>query len=115
MSKFFIATSSEQDKMNRNEPYMLQFPCGLIINENKKNQYIVTYGEGDIRCKLMFIDKTDIIFYDNNAFNTMAHPRMFFEILISTQPPTVGGFRHERYDAYSKNKQSYNHLNMHFK
>ena len=57
ITQLFIAT----DLQYSNDPYLLQFPCGLEkLNEDK---YIVTYGEADIKCKMFMIkkEKIDII------------------------------------------------------
>jgi predicted GH43/DUF377 family glycosyl hydrolase len=41
--------------------YLLVFPTSLI--DFNQHQYIISYGEGDIRCKLCIFDKKDLILY----------------------------------------------------
>jgi hypothetical protein len=58
ISKLFVC----HDSTNGIEPYLLQFPCGI---EKENENIIVSYGEGDDRCKLVKMKIADIIMYDN--------------------------------------------------
>ena len=56
ISDLFIPTSP--DIHNSHMPYLLVFPMSLIeIN----NEYIISYGEGDVKCKLMKIPINDAV------------------------------------------------------
>lgn len=57
MSHSFQAGSTEE-----HGPYWLQFAAGIanVTGIGDGSSFIVSYGEGDIRCKLMIISKPDI-------------------------------------------------------
>ena len=66
ISKAFIPKKPDQSLQ-----YMLVFPCGLM-QEQDKDRYVISYGEGDESMKLFFISFSSIkkILYDIDDINT---------------------------------------------
>lgn len=56
ISEMFIPTCDINDSSSH-VPYLMVFPMALIEWDDK---YIVSYGEGDIRCKILTINKEDV-------------------------------------------------------
>jgi predicted GH43/DUF377 family glycosyl hydrolase len=53
MSNAFIPTTEIESHL----PYALVFPCGVHVDESS---VIVSYGEGDVRCKLLFLGNDEV-------------------------------------------------------
>lgn len=55
ISNCFIPT----DSTHCHEPYLLVFPMGLTYGRNE-NEILISYGEGDVRCKLLSMTTGDM-------------------------------------------------------
>ena len=55
ITNIFIPTSKNSDICHH--PYNIVFPMSII---EKNNNYIISYGEGDIKCKIMIISIKDV-------------------------------------------------------
>lgn len=64
LSDCFIPCNKHLDNM----PYALVFPLSIV---DVDDDYIVSYGEGDIRCKALIINKKNVILKNINNMNSI--------------------------------------------
>ena len=98
ISKMFICHSGNEGI----EPYLLQFPCGI---EYINGDILVSYGEGDDRCKLLKIKLDDIKLYD--TLDSIPSSSDLFELIYDTVTPTTsGGNRKSRKQRKHRNRKN---------
>lgn len=87
MSHAFIPTDS---KRTSHLPYTLVFPAGIVANE-QDNSVIISYGEGDVRSKLLHLNEADVATL-LKPIDTLTSETFDFKILdkISTNIQVVG-------------------------
>ena len=99
ISKMFICHSGNEGI----EPYLLQFPCGI---EYTNGDILVSYGEGDDRCKLLKIKLDDIKLYD--SLDSIPSSSDLFELIYDTVTPiTSGGNRKSRKQRKNRKNRTY--------
>ena len=88
------------------EPYWLVFPVGLsrlnrqTVEEEKGDRdddgFLISYGEGDIRCKLLFLERTDMERLLQPIEDMVTDPEVHHFLQLEVPPPiqrhTTGRF-----------------------
>ena len=97
ISKLFICHSGKEGI----EPYILQFPCGI---ESNNDDILVSYGEGDDRCKLLKIKLEDIKLYD--SLDTIPSSSDLFELIYDTVTSNTSGGRKSRKQRKQRNRKN---------
>lgn len=84
---FEIMRMSHSFQVVPHEPYWLEFAAGICNLADDSNQFIVSYGEGDIKCKLIMLNRADIesLLYPVEAMIVDPEVHQFIE-LISPRP-----------------------------
>ena len=102
LSNAFIPT----DEHNSHLPYLLVFPTGITKFNDK---YIISYGEGDVKCKLLCLSKDTIDMSLININNL--NPESFdFIFLKNKKKIVVLGY----FDEYNVGDDSYKFILEHF-
>lgn len=86
LSNAFIPTDTNETS---HSPFALVFPCGLHVN-NSNHSVIVSYGEGDVRCKLLTLSNQEMhrLLVPVNAIT----PGNYDFYLTSTCPRKIAAF-----------------------